>query len=112
VVNIRARKPRRLGKLALREAALLAQLRHNLGKIYTANTLFFLSYPENLLATNSIMPENLLAGNVSFPSGPFYNYHRRGVNPYLDSAPSHFPGSSDRQGGKLSWLREELLRNV
>src|SRR5579883_454594 len=112
VVNICARKPCRLGKLALREAALLTQLRHKLGKISTANTLFFLSYLKNLLATNSIMPENLLAGNVSFPSGPLYDYRRRGVNPYFDSAPSQENGSPDRQGGKLSWLREELLRNV
>lgn len=60
---------------------MLTQLRHKLGEICTTDTLFFLSYPVSVLATTSIMPENVLAGNVSFLSGPFYNYQRRGVYP-------------------------------
>jgi hypothetical protein len=115
VVDICARKLRCLGKLALREAALLTELRHKLSEICATDTLFFLSSPEGLLATTSIMPESLLAGNVSFLSGLFYNYHRQGDtscrlvgNRPTDRVFAH----PTRQGELLFWLREELLRNV
>ena len=81
MINIGARKPRGLGKLALREAALLTEARDKLSKIDAVNSLFFLLSHEFLLATLSIMPENSLAGNISFPSLPLYNTYRREVNP-------------------------------